>query len=107
MIPWNTNTLLERFFQPPLDSIDAWCRLCFGKFQAQRFSDATGDFGDRSAKPGNAELSDEEIGVPPYLSIVGFMDQNSVVQVLEYHLNWFEETGFTQEQVRGLYIASK
>ena len=34
------------------------------------------------------------------------MDQPTVLKVLEYHLNWFEATGFTERQVPGFYNIS-
>jgi len=33
------------------------------------------------------------------VSIVIAMDHPTVIKVLEYHLNWFEVTGFTEKQV--------
>lgn len=33
------------------------------------------------------------------VSVMVAMDQNTVIKVLEYHLNWFEATGFTERQV--------
>ena len=33
------------------------------------------------------------------VSVMVAMDQSTVIKVLEYHLNWFEATGFTEKQV--------
>ena len=39
-------------------------------------------------------------GILPLVSTVIAMDQPTVIKVLEYHLNWFEATGFTDKQVK-------
>ncbi|KAH3720658.1 gem-associated protein 2-like isoform X2 [Dreissena polymorpha] len=37
-------------------------------------------------------------GILPLVSVMLAMDQTTVLKVLEYHLNWFEVTGFTERQ---------
>ncbi|XP_052813822.1 gem-associated protein 2-like [Mya arenaria] len=37
-------------------------------------------------------------GILPLVSFMVAMDQATVIKVLEYHLNWFEVTGFTERQ---------
>ncbi|XP_045169672.2 gem-associated protein 2-like [Mercenaria mercenaria] len=37
-------------------------------------------------------------GILPLVSVMVAMDQTTVIKVLEYHLNWFEATGFTERQ---------
>lgn len=37
-------------------------------------------------------------GMLPLVSVMVAMDQPTVIKVLEYHLNWFEATGFTERQ---------
>lgn len=57
---------------------------------------------DASANKGpnmsSAKSNTELTGTPPLLSIIANMDQPTVIRVLEYHINWFEATGFTMEQ---------
>ncbi len=42
-------------------------------------------------------------GIPPLLSIVAHMDQSTLTTVLEYHLHWFQATGFTPRQGQWFY----
>lgn len=37
------------------------------------------------------------------VSLMVAMDQPTVIKVLEYHINWFEVTGFTQRQVNAMF----
>ncbi|XP_013380682.1 gem-associated protein 2 isoform X1 [Lingula anatina] len=82
---------------PQPDYPEGWCRLCFGKFPGQKIDSSTveEETGDDQEKYPD--------GTPPLVSIIASMDQPAVLKVLEYHLNWFEATGFSQEQGRWFY----
>ncbi|ELT95711.1 hypothetical protein CAPTEDRAFT_222691 [Capitella teleta] len=79
---------------PLREDVDKWCSLCFGSLKTPPRSD------DRNMSP--SDVTPPEAS-PPLLSIIGFMDQPSVLSVLEYHVNWFEATGFSVHQGRWLY----
>lgn len=49
------------------------------------------------------ETKPKHEGVLPLLSIIAALDQPSVIRVLEYHINWFEATGFSDKQGMWFY----
>ncbi|KAK3591959.1 hypothetical protein CHS0354_031466 [Potamilus streckersoni] len=76
---------------PQMNDIEGWCRLCFGRLQPPSHS-------EREKDVNCTDNQNKHEGVLPLLSILTAMDQPTVIKVLEYHLNWFEATGFTQKQ---------
>lgn len=73
---------------PQKDDVAGWCRLCFGDLNTKRPWD------DESSQ----DVENPRKGKAPLLSIVALMDQPTVAKVLEYHVNWFEATGFSEHQ---------
>lgn len=86
---------------PLRDDVEKWCRLCFGRLkplpkrsiQQEESCDSSEDESDDGGTSGS----------PPLLSILLQMDQHTVHKVLEYHINWFEATGFSATQGQWLY----
>ncbi|OWF55474.1 gem-associated protein 2-like [Mizuhopecten yessoensis] len=82
--------LIEQKNLPAGNDVEGWCRLCFGRLQPP---------GSRPQEVVPEEVEDQtHKGTLPFLSIVMAMDQSVLVKVLEYHVNWFEATGFTERQ---------
>lgn len=84
---------------PDSDDDAEWCRFCFGdKFQKNVAVNA------KFCKAGQC-LRDttNSTGMPPLLSIVTAMSQPLIERVMEYHISWFEATGFTPEQGQWFY----
>lgn len=72
-----------------------WCKLCFGtKFQ-NKLAKTGPTEGDDTNMNVDEEGSD---GMPPLVSFVASLSQPQVEQVLDYHICWFETTGFSREQ---------
>ncbi|XP_064606926.1 gem-associated protein 2-like isoform X2 [Liolophura sinensis] len=82
---------------PHAEDYEAWCRLCFGRLLTKMSQQAV------EAVQEGEDNQPKFTGTPPLLSIIVGMDQTSVIRVLEYHINWFEATGFTTEQGRWFY----
>ena len=78
--------------------VNAWCRLCFGRIKPPP---RKGDPVETEGITGDDGTVRHE-GILPLVSTVIAMDQPTVIKVLEYHLNWFEATGFSDKQVRGI-----
>ncbi|XP_064631968.1 gem-associated protein 2-like isoform X2 [Lineus longissimus] len=90
---------------PPLldlDDVEGWCKLCFGRMVVDKHKDILPDGSDGESIERPPKFNYED-GTPPLLSIISKMDQPAVLQVLEYHVDWFEATGFTTEQGRWFY----
>ncbi|XP_060086185.1 gem-associated protein 2-like [Ylistrum balloti] len=84
------HSIVEQKTLPAGNDVEGWCRLCFGRLQPP---------GSRPQEVVLEEGEDQtETGTLPFLSIVMAMDQSVLVKVLEYHVNWFEATGFTERQ---------
>ncbi|XP_069110835.1 gem-associated protein 2-like [Argopecten irradians] len=84
------HAVAEKRTLPAGNDVEGWCRLCFGRLHPP---------GSRPQEVVPEEAEDQiERGTLPYLSIVMGMDQAVLVKVLEYHVNWFEATGFTERQ---------
>ena len=81
--------------KPGIDDDAGWCRFCFGNKLRKKLAtndktvDAIGLVAEES----------ESFGSPPLLSIVTAMSQPLIERVLDYHISWFEATGFTPKQV--------
>lgn len=86
-----------------------WCCFCLGDQVASRIS-----CGKESNKSTQREecLSDsgslpsttqESEGTPPLLSVLQHINQATLLQVLEYHVAWLEEVGFSHNQGRWFY----
>ena len=92
----NVIITLTFFKQPPANDVNSWCQLCFGRIKPP----------PRKGEPVESDgITDEagavrHDGILPLVSTVIAMDQPTVIKVLEYHLNWFEATGFSDKQVR-------
>lgn len=82
---------------PQAKDAETWCRLCFGKLKLK-----TEDETDSNLIKAADEDYPEE-GTPPLLHLVAHMDQEQVINVIEYHTNWLEATGFTSAQGRWFY----
>jgi len=76
---------------PDAKDADTWCRLCFGKLKLK-----SGDSSDK-------EQDNSDLGTPPMMHIVAQMSQLQITNVLEYHTNWLEATGFSTQQGRWFY----
>ncbi|XP_060561601.1 gem-associated protein 2-like [Ruditapes philippinarum] len=104
---------------PHANDVEAWCRLCFGRLRppARLGQDPSKIKSDLNTSENETDIkmdSDRETtdadrpessttfpsheGILPLVSVMVAMDQPTVLKVLEYHLNWFEATGFTERQ---------
>ncbi|ESO84398.1 hypothetical protein LOTGIDRAFT_56403, partial [Lottia gigantea] len=83
------NVKLAKVVGPSANDAERWCKLCFGRLVKQTTV--------------NGELETTIEGSPPLVSILAAMGQNTIIKVLQYHVNWFEATGFTSHQGRWLY----
>ncbi|XP_033761939.1 LOW QUALITY PROTEIN: gem-associated protein 2-like [Pecten maximus] len=84
------HSIIQQRSLPAGNDVEGWCRLCFGRLQPA---------GSRPQEVVPEEGEDKmERGTLPFLNIVMAMDQAVLVKVLEYHVNWFEATGFTDRQ---------
>ncbi|XP_022103933.1 gem-associated protein 2-like isoform X2 [Acanthaster planci] len=86
---------------PRLQEEEAWCVLCFGNDFWQRLLSRKGketraDQDIEEATPGQEMRTHK--GVPPLLSIVSAMEQPTVCQLLEYHIEWLNHLGFSVSQ---------
>lgn len=79
---------------PQKGDVNGWCRLCFGDLKMKRPWDDGGSSTDEENR---------RKGKPPLLSVISHMDQPTVGKVLEYHINWFEATGFSVHQGMWFY----
>ncbi|XP_060604801.1 gem-associated protein 2-like [Ruditapes philippinarum] len=117
-----TEYILRKYlinFQPHANDVEAWCRLCFGRLRppARLGQDPSKIKSDLNTSENETDIkmdSDRETtdtdrpessttfpsheGILPLVSVMVAMDQPTVLKVLEYHLNWFEATGFTERQ---------
>jgi len=62
--------------QPNIDQEDRWLQLIYGK---------TPENGDTNS-----------LQMSPFLSIILSLNQHEVEQLIEYHVRWMEERGFTK-----------
>ncbi|CAH1783791.1 unnamed protein product [Owenia fusiformis] len=76
---------------PADDDVEGWCKLCFGRLKPPSMCET------RNQEDETWERT------APLLSIMCAMNQTTVLDVLEYHVNWFEATGFTPEQGQWFY----
>lgn len=94
---------------PHANDIESWCKLCFGRIKPPaRVKQPTPvpavmplDNGVTSTSmqmAGHVTNFPNHEGILPLVSVMVAMDQSTVLKVLEYHLNWFEVTGFTEKQ---------
>ena len=79
--------------------MNAWCRLCFGRIKPPPKKGEPVVTEGITADDGTIRHE----GILPLVSTVIAMDQPTVIKVLEYHLNWFEATGFSDKQVRRFF----
>ncbi|XP_072024941.1 LOW QUALITY PROTEIN: gem-associated protein 2-like [Amphiura filiformis] len=95
---------------------DQWCRFCFGEDFLHRLKARRGQSYSTSSNDGETDKkapssNDGEMdgqaqqsvvlrtnGVPPLLSIVAYISQATLHQVLEYHVSWFQHVGFSLSQ---------
>ncbi|XP_046583958.1 gem-associated protein 2-like [Haliotis rubra] len=99
---------------PSSNDAESWCRLCFDRLKIRSVLSSSqeegmeamvegempaGVYKDQPAAPSQTSMQ----GTPPLLSIVLYMDQTTVIKVLEFHVNWLEATGFTTHQGRWFY----
>lgn len=91
--------LLKRDKLPQCNDVENWCRLCFGRLMPPGVSQRE----VKSEVVMEEEAKPKHEGVLPLLSIIAALDQPSVIRVLEYHINWFEATGFSDKQGMWFY----
>lgn len=77
---------------PNKEDVQKWCSLCFGEMQVSA-----------SSREQRVPSLQSTGGSPPLLSIITQMNQPTIAKVLEYHINWFEATGFSHEQGQWFY----
>ncbi|XP_040266892.1 gem-associated protein 2 isoform X4 [Bufo bufo] len=83
--------------QPSTEDEESWKKFCLGE---RLYSDLAAALNTENLNTGIDYI---KVGFPPLLSIVSRMSQATVTSVLEYLVNWFEETDFTPELGRWLY----
>ncbi|XP_071810576.1 gem-associated protein 2-like [Asterias amurensis] len=89
---------------PKLSEEKTWCILCFGEEFWRRLVTQRGvkSSSDSLDSNGDGRLSGEGTGqpsgIPPLLSIVSAMEQPTVYQLLEYHIEWLNCLGFSISQ---------
>ncbi|XP_052091948.1 gem-associated protein 2-like [Mytilus californianus] len=81
---------------PLANDVEGWCRLCFGRLQPPGSV-------PHEIKENESDNCTDRQGTLPLLSIMMAMDQPAVIKVLEYHINWFEATGFSDKQGSWFY----
>lgn len=83
---------------PAANDVEGWCRLCFGRLQppGTKVQEVVPKETGSDSDVDNSRVSHQ--GSLPMLSTILAMDQPTVIKVLEYHVNWFEATGFTEKQ---------
>ncbi|KAJ8313784.1 hypothetical protein KUTeg_008345, partial [Tegillarca granosa] len=84
--------------QPAANDVEGWCRLCFGRLQppGTKLQEVVPKETGSDSDVDNSRVYHQ--GSLPMLSTILAMDQPTVIKVLEYHVNWFEATGFTEKQ---------
>jgi len=81
---------------PKKSDIDTWCRFCFGDNFIKQSNDVAMD-------ENMIYDSEFECGNPPLLGLICQINPSLAIQLLEYHLIWFNKKGFTIEQGRWLF----
>ncbi|CAH3117696.1 unnamed protein product [Porites lobata] len=87
-----------------------WCQFCLGDKVASKISDSRQKNGKSTPKQTSScenislpSSSQELEGTPPLLSVLQGINQATLLQVLEYHVAWLEEIGFSHHQGRWFY----
>ncbi|KAK3109116.1 hypothetical protein FSP39_023393 [Pinctada imbricata] len=93
--------LLKRQKLPQCNDVEGWCRLCFGRLQPPGVT--AEEVRSEVTMEGQDINRTTHEGVLPLLSIVAALDQPTIERLLEYHINWFEATGFTEKQGQWFY----
>ncbi|KAH9508088.1 gem (nuclear organelle) associated protein 2 [Bulinus truncatus] len=85
---------------PHANNAESWCKFCFGRMNVKSSKTPSSPKIENSSVEPSETLDD---GTPPLLRVVAFMSQVQVTNVLEYHVNWMEATGFTSQQGRWFF----
>lgn len=89
---------------PLAADIEGWCRLCFGRLRPRSRVGYNSEMSESESNvEENGQVADSYSGTPPLLHVIFQMDQPTIIKVLEYHINWFEATGFSTGQGRWFY----
>lgn len=91
---------------PKKNDSQGWCCLCLGgqvsdKISCRKEGSKT-EVNKNDAESTSSTNSSQE-GTPPLLSILQHINQATLLQVLEYHVTWLEEIGFSHQQGRWFY----
>ncbi|KAL9960934.1 hypothetical protein ACROYT_G034442 [Oculina patagonica] len=83
-----------------------WCKFCLGDQVASKISDRKGSKKtetEENLQEGIDSPKTNQEGTPPLLSVLQQINQATLLQVLEYHVDWLEEIGFSHNQGRWFY----
>ncbi|XP_022804116.1 gem-associated protein 2-like isoform X1 [Stylophora pistillata] len=83
-----------------------WCQFCLGEQIAMKIfgrKDNKKTVNDEKALEGSNLQTTNQEGTPPLLSVLLQINQATLLQVLEYHVEWLEEIGFSHDQGKWFY----
>jgi len=90
----------ESTYYPDENNDAAWCMFCFG---TEFFNELSKRFAFFSTNNKRFLAENKKMSVPPNLSVMSTMSQPLITKLLEYHIDWFEVTGYSVQQGRWLY----
>lgn len=93
---WVSQTLDDNVLMPKVTDEEGWRLFCLGN----RVCSCTSSNKDAEPSP---ELDYNQVGFPPFLSIVSRLNQSTVLVVLEILITWFEGEDFVPQLGCWLY----
>ncbi|KAJ7370730.1 gem (nuclear organelle) associated protein 2 [Desmophyllum pertusum] len=75
-----------------------WCSFCLGDQVASKIYHSKKPDTDEDLQESVDSSSTNQEGTPPLLSVLQKINQATLLQVLEYHVDWLEEIGFSHNQ---------
>ncbi|KAK2553919.1 Gem-associated protein 2 [Acropora cervicornis] len=83
-----------------------WRCLCLGSQVSDKIScrkEGTKTEVNKNDAESPSSTNSSQEGTPPLLSVLQHINQATLLQVLEYHVTWLEEIGFSHQQGRWFY----
>lgn len=83
-----------------------WCRFCLGEQTTMKIfgrKDNKKSVKDEDLLESSDSQGTDQDGTPPLLSVVLQINQATLLQVLEFHVEWLEEIGFSHDQGKWFY----
>jgi len=92
---------------PKLSCPDHWCRFCLGETPLKELRKRRGQQSNRDSNQESISGSEDnprhDEGNEPLLSIMTRLGQLAVSEILEYHISWLQQLGFSDRQGKWLY----